>query len=124
MAHEHRNYLSQYLYVKDEKADAVLGYLGDISEHGLMFITQLPVSVGATVDIVIENNIEGDGEIPLSARAKIKTVWKKPNLNPEMTCIGCALLEIDSEELKILKSLVSQIAFSQDVEIHRTRVGH
>ena len=120
MSHEERNYLAQFLHVKDAMTDETLGYLGDISEHGVMFITSEEVMIDDIKDIIIENNIVDGDEFAVSIKAKIKTIWKKPNINPEMTCIGCTLLEIDPKEREILENLVSKIKFGNEIEIHRT----
>ncbi len=120
MTHEQRNYLAQYLYVIDANTNDIIGYLGDLSEHGLMFISQELIPLNVVRDVIIQNNIDAKDEQPLSVKATIKTIWRKPNINPEMFCIGCNLIEIDANERKQLDSLVSVVRFDNNIEIHRT----
>ncbi len=120
MTHEHRNYLAQYLYILDADTLHIIGYLGDISEHGLMFISQELIPLDIVREIIIQNNISNEGEQPLSVKATIKTVWRRPNINPELYCTGCSLVEIDADGRKQLDNLVSEVMFDSDVEIHRT----
>lgn len=120
MTHEQRNYLAQYLYVLDADTHQIMGYLGDISEHGLMFISQELIALDEVRHIIIQNNITHEHEQPLSVKAAIKTVWRRPNINPELFCIGCSLIEIDTEGRKQLDRLVSTVMFDNNMEIHRT----
>ena len=123
MPREERNYLAQYLSVIDANTSEMLGYLGDMSKHGLMFITTEPLEPEMIKIIRIENTIT-DEEQPaeISVKATIKILWNKPNLNPEMNCVGCAFLQIDDTGRELLENLVADIKFGNEVEIHRTIV--
>ncbi len=120
MNHEQRHYLAQYLDVIDAETNEQIGYLGDISEQGLMFITELSVPTDAIKDVYIQNNIVSKDESQLSVKAKIKTLWEKPNINPKLLCIGCSILEIGAEDHQQLKALVETLSYGSDLEIHRT----
>lgn len=121
MSREKRNYLAQYLLVRDATSGEELGYLGDISKNGFMFIAPAPLKPGQIKEILIENTlVEGEQTDAISVTATIETLWNKPNLNPEMTCVGCSLLQIDTGSRELLENLVSDIKFGNDVVIHRT----
>ena len=111
-----RIYLSQFLDVMDQQTDEQLGFLSDFSTGGMMFITNLPIALNEIKDIYIKDNIE-DHEIAI--KAQIETIWSKPNLNRQMTCIGCRFLNIDAENRQLLEHLGKTLTFGSDVEIIR-----
>jgi len=111
-----RIYLSQFLDVLDQHSDEQLGFLSDFSTGGMMFITNLPIALNETMDVYIKDNIE-DEEIAI--KAQIQTIWSKPNLNRQMTCIGCRFLSIDDENRQLLENLGKKLTFGADVEIIR-----
>lgn len=121
MSREERDYLAQYLTVKDANTGETLGYLGDISKHGLMFIASEPMEPEMVKNVIIENTIaEDEKNAAIAVNATIKTLWNKPNINPEMSCIGCSFLQIDTAGRELLENLAAAIKFGNEVEIHRT----
>lgn len=120
MTRRTRNYLSQFLDVKDQHTYQQLGYLGDLSNEGLMFISPLNLTPNWIGDIYIENNVVEDDEAPVSVKAKIQALWIKPSLNPEMNCVGCKILEIDPDAKKRLHFVAHSFCFNPDLEVHRT----
>ena len=122
MKHEKRTYLFQYLDVLDQHCKQQLGFLADLSTDGLMFISQQLMPLNETKDICIENNLIPEGEIPVFIKAQIETLWIKPNINPEMHCIGCKFIHIDPDDYEQLEKLVSSLSFDPEMEVHRTKI--
>jgi hypothetical protein len=118
--HSDRNYLAQYLDLIDAQTHEQLGYVCDISDGGLMFATVLPVAIGEIKEVYIQNNLPTDDALKLSIRAVIKTLWSKPNINPQLSCFGCTVLEINAEDYQRLTKLLSHLCFNNDMEIRRT----
>ena len=116
-----RNYLAHYLDLVDAQTHQQLGYVGDVSETGLMFITQLSIPSNEVKDVYIEHKISSPDIPHCSIKAKIKTLWEKPNINSELHCIGCSILEISHEDQQRLKELVAMISFDSNFEIRRTK---
>lgn len=117
MKHNDRNYLFQYLDVKDQHTNEQIGYLGDISDEGLMFVTNSPSSVNAILEIYI--NYEKENAETEKLKLKIQVRWIKPNVNPEMYCVGCLILEMDQKSKVLLKNIAESMSFDQDLEIKR-----
>ena len=120
MNHEQRDYLAQYLDLIEITSKTHLGYVCDISEAGLMFITELVIPTNVVKDVYIQNKIISDDIPELFIRAKIKTLWEKPNINPKLLCIGCRILEIDTDDHQRLNDLASALSYDHNIEIHRT----
>jgi hypothetical protein len=118
--HSERNYLAQYLDLIDAQTHEQLGYVCDISEGGLMFATVLPVAIGEIKEVYIQNNLPTDGTLKLSIKAKIKTLWSKPNINRKISCFGCTILEMANEDYQRLNELVLHLRYDPDMEIRRT----
>lgn len=116
-----RNYLAQYLDLIDYETNEQLGYVGDISDKGLMFITDKSVSMDTIFDIRIENNVDSPEISKFSIKAKIKTLWQKPNINPALLCVGCSIIDIADAEHDYLKELVPMFSYDKAIEIHRTQ---
>ncbi len=113
---EERIYLSEFLDVLDQHTDEQLGFLSDFSTGGIMFITNLPIALNEIKDIYIKDNFE-DQELVI--KAQIETVWTKPNLNRQMTCVGCRFVNIDDKNRQLLENLGITLTFGSEVEIIR-----
>lgn len=119
---EHRNNqrtpLMIYLDVRDASNGEMLGHLGDISETGMMLITNLPIQLGTEYEICIDL----PDTLPIqreTLRARIGTLWQKPNINPAQHCIGCHFIDFPDDEIPDLRILGDHLGFSMDIEIHR-----
>ena len=119
MNQRNRNYLFQYLDVIDQQTNQQLGYLGDLSKSGIMLISNKPLPLNKKIDISIVAN-EKEEDSPMTfIKAQIQTCWIKPNINPELFCIGCQILKIDPNDEKKLKKLGDLLCFNPEVTINR-----
>ena len=120
MSREPRNYLSQYLDIIEISTNEHLGYVADVSDGGLMFITGVSIAENVIKDVVIQNKIVSEDIPELSITAKIKTQWQKPSIDSKYLCIGCIILEIDADDQQRLNELVTELSYNDDIQIHRT----
>lgn len=111
-----RVYLHQFLDVTDQKTGEHLGYLSDYSMGGIMFITDLLMETNQLLDIFICDNTENE-DILIPAR--VETVWIKPNLNPQLLCVGCKFVDIDEKSRLLLDEVGKRLAYDAGVEINR-----
>lgn len=81
-----------------------------------MFITNQSIATNQIKDIYIVNDVEDE---TITIKAKIVTVWIKPNINPQMNCIGCHFLEIDAENRRLLEKTGSKLCYESRIEVHR-----
>lgn len=117
MKHNDRNYLFQYLDVRDQHTNEQIGYLGDVSDDGLMFVTHTPPAVNETLDIYI--NYKKENAETEKIKVKIQVRWVKPNVNPEMHCVGCLVLDLNRKAGILLKNMAESISFDPELEIKR-----
>ena len=116
-----RHYLTQYLDIIDQPTNKTLGYLGDLSEKGLMFISQTSIPPEQIKDNHICINIDELEIKKQNINSKIKTHWVKPNINPDLFCIGCTFLEIAPSDKKQLDKLSAVFNFKNNITINRVK---
>lgn len=119
-----RHPLIMYLDVLDRKSDQALGYLSDVSDTGLMFITLSPIEPGMQYHIYIpipptlqEANTPENHNAPIEI--EIEAVWAKPSLNPALHCVGCRFCHINEQDRVRLQSISARLGFTQDVDVNR-----
>lgn len=122
MSHEKRNYLCQYLNILDQQTNKHIGSLADLSTEGLMFVSNQIIPINEIKDIYIENDMKD--EMQLFIKARIKVLWHKLNINPQMHCIGCKITAIDNNDYAKLETLVKSLSFDPDMEIHRVAISY
>ena len=119
MNQRNRNYLFQYLEVIDQLTNEKLGYLGDLSKGGIMFISNKPLPLNMNIDISIVVNDRNQGLPKEFIKMQIQICWIKPNINPDQFCIGCQISQINPIDEQNLKKLGDLLSFNSDVTINR-----
>jgi c-di-GMP-binding flagellar brake protein YcgR len=121
-----RNHLIIHLEVIDRATGKTLGYLGDISREGLMLISQnaLPLQHVFDIDIQLGDRDPDNGENLLGLdidliSAQVETRWIRPNLNPQLSCIGCTFQQIAPEHLALIDKIGELLGFGTNVDINR-----
>ena len=104
--------------VVDESNNQPIGYVGDISPHGVLVVMEEAMDAGQILDI----HIRIPGQIRIFA-AKVKTRWCDSNINPQLHCIGCCFVEADEADVAHLLTLAEAQGQSKDFELHRV-AGH
>lgn len=110
-----------YLDVIDVDSAKLLGHLGDISAHGMMFLSTEPIAINQLKNVLIE--VPEMGNVTAQTlHMRIETMWCKPNINPEWHCIGCRFVEIDADLLPVIEQISKNLSFGSEVEV--TRVAY
>ncbi len=119
MKHRKRVYFSQYLNIIDQDSNEQIGYLADLSNNGMMFITPIQIHTGHTLNIYILLDYQTE-DVPNSfVEAQIQTCWVRPNINHDMFCIGCKILKIDDNGEKLLADAAHTLGFNSELVINR-----
>lgn len=105
-----RKHLFLYLNVFDRKSGQLLGNLGDISQGGIMIITpnSLPLDEEREIRIKLPEDEEFTTEY---FDVKVETRWQKPDVNPELHCIGCRFLDTSVYDDELIEKLVALLTF-------------
>ncbi len=122
---EQRMPLLMYLDVLERQSQKNLGHLGDVSTDGMMLITHQAVDSGQDFNISIqlpESSLLGLTEartIDLS----VQTLWKKPNFNPALSCIGCRFTQITDADRALLQQIGAILGLPGDTDVQVSRVN-
>lgn len=104
-----RHQLPYFLRVFNRFTDKPIGYLGNVSEEGLMLISPLPLLVGATFELRLK--IPGrDGQlhqIDLTARCQ----WCNEDVTPNTYDSGFVLLQPPTEYAALITALRQYFSF-------------
>ena len=82
-----RRHIIMYLNIVDAQTDAEIGWLGDLSENGIMIISETKLPTDGEMHIKLK--------LPASksfsqkfAELYIELLWSKPDRNPKYHCQG------------------------------------
>jgi Tfp pilus assembly protein PilZ len=111
-----RRYLLYYGRIYDENAQKLLGYLVDITEGGLMLLSDEPYPVGETGHFKLE--ITDDiGEHPY-INFKAKSLWCEPDIDPSHYDTGFEIEEIKPDDKKLILAIVAKYGFRDNKNIN------
>ena len=104
-----RHQLPCFLQVFNRVTDKPIGFLGNVSESGLMLISQLPMMVD--VDFELRLKIPGPtGEcqaIDLTATC----LWSHEDINPQHYDSGFSVIEAGEEYSQLISALLNYFSF-------------
>jgi hypothetical protein len=126
-----RTQLLEYLDVLDRDGGEHIGYLGDISSGGLMFLSRRSWAVGdrLRLRITLEDEqaalLHDEGaESRFSGQnidCEVEARWIKPNINPQFQCIGCVFTAVDPAQLPLIQEVGRHLGVDQRVTLSRVR---
>ncbi len=99
-----------YLRVFDQSDGALLGHVVDISEEGLMLLSEVPIELNRDFDLTLEmpaSDKKGREKISLKARS----IWKSSDANPDLIDTGFRLVEPEKDSIKSIKTLIDELQF-------------
>jgi len=100
-----RTDLVYYLEIRDKSQNRMLGRLGDVSDGGLMILSEEPLDLNSLYSITIklpkDHNFPKD-EIEIA----VMTRWLKPDFNPKFICTGCEFSIIKDTDVDIVTRLI------------------
>ncbi|KAF1030164.1 MAG: hypothetical protein GAK37_01482 [Pseudomonas sp.] len=104
-----RHQLPCFLQVFNRLTDKPIGYLGNVSEDGLMLISQLPMMID--VDFELRLKVPGpDGDVhAIDLRATC--LWSHEDINPQHYDSGFRLLQASTEYMSLITALQHYFSF-------------
>lgn len=105
-----RRHLVFYLRVFDGMSSRVIGHIADISEQGLMLISDDPIAVNENYRLRLRLPAElcEKDEIILNGTSR----WCKPDVNPDFYITGFQLYDLSEELRTYLLKLVKEFSFN------------
>ena len=106
-----RWYLVFYLRVFDGMSRKIFGHLVDISENGIMLISDNPVEVNEDyrLRMSLPNSMSDSYEIILSATSR----WCKPDVNPDFYLIGFQVYDLEPKTRDLIDNLIRDFSYAQ-----------
>lgn len=109
---ETRKKLMAFTTVRERRQGALLGYLGNLTSHGLLVIGEKPLELDAHITL----EIEFPDELPETSTRRIvidaRVARCVPDQeNPREFNIGFEFINIESEHIQILQSLLERYHF-------------
>ncbi|MBD8147635.1 PilZ domain-containing protein [Pseudomonas fluorescens] len=104
-----RHQLPYFLQVFNRLTDKPIGFLGDVSEDGLMLISQLPMMIGA--DFELRLKIPGaNGELHTVDLAAT-CLWSHEDVNPQHYDSGFRVLQACEGYAQLISALLHYFSF-------------
>jgi len=123
--------LLEYLDVLDRDGGGHIGYLGDISGGGLMFLSRRCWTVGDLIRLRITLEDEQAALLHDEGVAsrfsgqnidcQVAVRWMKPNINPQFQCIGCVFVEVDPAQMPLIQEVGRHLGVDQRVTLSRVQ---
>lgn len=104
-----RRHLLYYGRVYDEDIRKQIGYLVDITEKGLMLLSEEAISVGQIRKLKLEITDDVDERPYLTFSAK--SVWCEPDISPDHYTTGFEILELKPSDAQIINNIVRIYGF-------------
>ena len=104
-----RHQLPFYLRVSNRYTSRSMGCLGNISENGLMLISDLPVLVGAEFELRLQ--VPCERGLPKTVDVKATCLWCHEDETPGSYDSGFTLTESPSEYAELIKALRYYFSF-------------
>ncbi|KPW36452.1 hypothetical protein ALP45_04117 [Pseudomonas coronafaciens pv. atropurpurea] len=108
-----RHQLQDYLQVFNRHTGRPIGCLGNVSEEGLMLISELPLLVGARFDLCLKRPGSDTGQ-PLEVSATC--LWCREDETPGSFDSGFELPEVSTEYLEFIELLQRYFCFYPSYE--------
>lgn len=104
-----RRHLVFYLRVFDGMSSRVIGHIADISQQGLMVISDDPIAVNENyrLRLRLPPELGGKEEILINGTSR----WCKPDVNPDFYITGFQLYDLGEDIEKYLLKLVDEFSF-------------
>ena len=106
-----RRHSIYYLRVFDKSNDALLGHLVDISETGVMIVSDSEITPNQTYELSMKlpESINGTTSIDFKATSR----WCRNDTNPNFYDAGFELVSPDSNFLETLEHLIDAYMFKE-----------
>ncbi|MBN2468350.1 MAG: PilZ domain-containing protein [Deltaproteobacteria bacterium] len=104
-----RRHLIYYLRVFDKNTDELIGHLVDITPEGIMLMSEKPLTTKTVFQcwMILPGEVFGKNRLEFEA----KSLWSKPDVNPDFFDTGLHLLNASDEDMYIINHLISDYGF-------------
>jgi len=99
-----------YLRVFDQSDNSLLGHVVDISEDGLMLMSEVPIELDKDFDLVLEMP-ESDRKGRKKISLKAHSIWKSSDANPDLIDTGFRLVEPEKNSIDAISNLIEELQF-------------
>jgi hypothetical protein len=99
-----------YLRIYDQSDGSVLGHVIDISEEGLMLLSEAPIELNKDFDLTLELPAT-DNKKREKISLKAHSIWKSPDANPALFDTGFSLIDPDKGAIEVIKKLIDELQF-------------
>lgn len=104
-----RHQLACFLEVFNGLNDKPIGFLGNVSENGLMLISQLPLMIGASFDLYLK--IPCDDGLQQDIRLTARCLWCHEDVTPQHFDAGFSLQWASPEYGSLVSALQQYFCF-------------
>ncbi|WP_339530666.1 PilZ domain-containing protein [Pseudomonas mucidolens] len=104
-----RHQLSCFLQVFNRLTDKPIGYLGNVSEDGLMLISELPMMVEVDFELCLK--IPGSQADVQIIDLTAKCLWSHEDINPLHYDSGFRVVQAGPEYRQLIKALLYYFSF-------------
>lgn len=101
-----------YLLVENLENNQPLGRLGDISEQGVMLLSSHALPLETRFEVAVHLP-QTSSFLEKTLELTVETRWQKQDVNPDILCIGCQLIEAGKEKEDVLEKLIEYYGFSE-----------
>ncbi|CAM2066997.1 PilZ domain-containing protein [Sulfidibacter corallicola] len=104
-----RRHLIFYLTVVDLDSNQLLGYIVDISEGGIMLMSNQPIEVGEVFQLQV--TLPGSGEYGENFSFQAQSIWSRQGPNEEIFDTGFKLIGTSKDQLSAIRHVIDELGF-------------
>ena len=104
-----RRHLLYYLRVFDKGTGRQIGHLVDITNEGMMIMSERPIRPGRTIGLrmMLPEEVNKEGAVEFDATS----LWTGQDINPEFYDTGFKVTNITRRQLTMLETLIEDYGF-------------
>ncbi len=99
-----------YLRVFDQSDRSLMGHVVDISEDGLMLLSEAPIELNRDFDLILEMPTS-DKKSRKKISLKAHSLWKSSDANPDLIDTGFRLVNPEKDSIDAIKILINELQF-------------
>lgn len=99
-----------YLKVFQQPGNTLIGHLVDISEHGIMLVTEERIETGKRLQLSFLPPGDAGASEPVQFEAEVR--WCRPEANPELFDLGLSVIAPSAEYRQAMQQLTAGYVFS------------
>jgi hypothetical protein len=104
-----RRFLMFYARVFDRRTGRQIGYVADLTPDGMMLISETPIMIGETYHLRMD--LPEDLSQRPSLDFQARSIWNKPDIDPDYIATGLQLLNVGEGDIAIIKKIVESYGF-------------